>query len=1024
MKFISNVFPDNKERYVLLPIVLIISLIAIFSAYYFGGGYFALSIVLPLLTLIFTVSKSVWSSDTPQTKIAKLSIAAIVLLVLGASFSPTFTNVLIEPLYEVIPALKGHIPEIPISLPIMFIASIAIVLINFAMRDSSAMNKHPTPLSKEFPEPEYKDRLKRFCRVFKDDLDRIERESSWSSEFFVPLEAEVEIRQAAKISKKKKDLLSALKKEKKTKTFLVIGQPGSGKSVALRKLCRDLLDEVDKTGKVPIYVNLKEWSSVTWSKENPPNRDDFHKFVLQNLKNQGDRFTDEFLGLYFDRMVESGRVFFIFDSFDEIPALLEAGNTDWILDEISLIIHKYLNGAHESRGVVATRPYKRPSNQLITDSTIQILPFSEERVAEAIGKYPSVSKESIQELLTTRRELLPIAKNPFYCALIVNFLKDNNQLPQNRSDLFKSYIDKRLEQCANKIDEKGLIQDDVLATCQEIANLMFDSEGYGFEYPITELQEQIYILDEDEIKKVIEILVYSKIGRHSNSEKTLFTFAHKRFAEYFAVLSLLDSENKEILKDIHNDGKWRDVLVLLAELENEEKSHSIALYAWNKLADAHNEIAKTGKTYSLTAIHGLRFLRDAYLSRKNVAGRLQHLSKYIWQQLTTADTILEKKIALECVGLLDEKTISLTVTEAFRQNNSWLSETALKSCFYLNNIETPLKKSLLIYIDSLPLFSFIRRFNEFLFILKLSPVFSGLINFAYVRLFDSLLIIFLYICHTYYNPIVAVIYLIAVLLKFDNPGKKAEFFSPIGVMFLRLELVFTPLVALGMTNILNFIFSPTGYQILRWDIPWWLFLLNATIAVPWYQIYYYIIKFRRSNEIRYQTTNVEGERVVESSIEEIVNQQSKARTDNDIKEFENGLKSVFRFVVFAFIVIIIYGILESVLPDNLKSFAHLAWGLFLLIAVYSSGFWNIYYRILDRRLNSNFVKKGEFTRQAISDNFYKLKSLEGRLEFVNNLSNMGNAPTGEWTDKLPNVNNDEASIRLAQLEESWQNLDR
>jgi hypothetical protein len=202
MKSLTSIFPDSKERFVLLPIVFIISLISIFAAFYLGGAYFALSIVLPLITLILTVSKNVWSSDTPQTKIAKISIAAVLLLVLGVSLSPTITDTLLEPLYDVLPALKGRIPAIPISLPVMIVACIVIVLINFFMRDTSAMNKHSTPLEKEFPEPEYKERLKRFCRVFKDELDRIEREGNWSSEFFVQLEAEVEIRQATKVSKK------------------------------------------------------------------------------------------------------------------------------------------------------------------------------------------------------------------------------------------------------------------------------------------------------------------------------------------------------------------------------------------------------------------------------------------------------------------------------------------------------------------------------------------------------------------------------------------------------------------------------------------------------------------------------------------------------------------------------------------------------------------------------------------------------------------------------------------------------
>jgi len=39
----------------------------------------------------------------------------------------------------------------------------------------------------------------------------------------------------------------------------VLGEPGYGKSTALRKLANMLLAEVYKTNKIPIYINLKDW---------------------------------------------------------------------------------------------------------------------------------------------------------------------------------------------------------------------------------------------------------------------------------------------------------------------------------------------------------------------------------------------------------------------------------------------------------------------------------------------------------------------------------------------------------------------------------------------------------------------------------------------------------------------------------------------------------------------------------------------------------------------------------------------
>ena len=48
-----------------------------------------------------------------------------------------------------------------------------------------------------------------------------------------------------------------------------------------------------------------------------------------------------------------------------------------------------------------------------------------------------------------------------------------------------------------------------------------------------------------------------------------------------------------------------------------------------------------------------------------------------------------------------------------------------------------------------------------------------------------------------------------------------------------------------------------------------------------------------------------------------------------------------------------------------------------------------------------------------------------RLKFVRAIQTQGIIATGSWTDgTIPNVDNDEASTLLAQLEEKWLGLDR
>jgi len=127
LKFLSNL----KERAPLLIVVLIISLVSVFLAYYMGGSYFTISVIIPFITVILTLSKNVWSSDSGQTKVALVSLGVILLLVIGTVVNPTILNVLLEPLYNRIPALKGIIPPVPLTFPVMIVASIVIVAINY-----------------------------------------------------------------------------------------------------------------------------------------------------------------------------------------------------------------------------------------------------------------------------------------------------------------------------------------------------------------------------------------------------------------------------------------------------------------------------------------------------------------------------------------------------------------------------------------------------------------------------------------------------------------------------------------------------------------------------------------------------------------------------------------------------------------------------------------------------------------------------------------------------------------------------
>jgi hypothetical protein len=367
---------------------------------------------------------------------------------------------------------------------LLFLAVI-ILIVNYFARDTSAMKEHVTPIEKEFPERDYRSALKSFCGALQDDLGRIDRETNWSPEFFTPLDAEVEVRSGSKRMKRVTDLLSAIRSDKRSRVFLILGDPGSGKSVALRKLCRDLLREVDRTGKVPIYLNLREWEPKNrWDESHPPTVQDLYDFVMDNLKTRGDVFTTDFLDKYFKRMFENGRLFIVLDSFDEIPSVLDVGEGSWLIDRLSEIAYRFLAGAHDSRGILSLRFFRRPTWRFNAKTVLEIRPFTEAKIAETLRRAMSLDDTLLNVLFQDHKEFIPIARNPFTAALILNYAKEHhNRLPENQAQLYSSYIARRLDSCKDTMEKKALTAEIINSCAVEIADIMLTTESFGLEAP-------------------------------------------------------------------------------------------------------------------------------------------------------------------------------------------------------------------------------------------------------------------------------------------------------------------------------------------------------------------------------------------------------------------------------------------------------------------------------------------------------------------------------------------------------------
>jgi NACHT domain len=752
-RFFSNLTGSQR----LLAFIFVVAVVTTLVAFLAGGWTTGVPIGILVLAILW-LTRPLWKPSghgNARIRLTSLTvISGVALAVAGKTpeAKPVLTTLLTRFGLEHSAAQQVVASDRLLSTLVLTFVLLGVFIVNYFTRDDSAMQEHPKPLDQDFPEQTYRQQLKRFSEILTTRLTTLDEETKWDDYFFAPLDAEVEVISGRRSVKKIVDLMRALKADRASRVILVLGDPGAGKSIALRKLAKELMKEVDRTGRVPVYVNLKEWDSENqWTEKAPPTIQEFRRSILGTLRGQSS-FADLFLEQFFDRMLDRGRFFFIFDSFDEIPGVLDVSEASWLILHLSQLITEFFVGQDSGRGIVASRFYRRPKFNPAESSTFEIRPFSDLRIHEALLRSSKLRKDTVEKLFTTRTELIPIARNPFSAALIRIYAENHGgDLPANQLEMYESYVRFRLDSSSEQVQKFGLTIDYLMAGATDIAWCMFEAAEIGLEASVPRLAE---LLPSTRLQDITAVLRYSGLARISATAEARFSFTHRRLNEYFVACKFLKDPARIALQAIPTDSRYRDALALYCEVGDLPHVKRIARFCWEEIS---NVGPGTATSQHLRAIHCLRFLRDAFHTRPACLEFIHDLAEYISERIQPGGDLLAAKIALEATGLLPEYETESILVRSFNMRSSWISETALHACRHLKQIGEDLEQKLFTYLSSIPIREYLNRDREITFSLSLSDGFRRLRKYCKLRSFDNrIFVVALALC-VIISPILALI---------------------------------------------------------------------------------------------------------------------------------------------------------------------------------------------------------------------------------------------------------------------------
>jgi hypothetical protein len=568
----------------------------------------------------------------------------------------------------------------------------------------------------------------RFAEYIRQEIRQLNNREDWKDYRFTELEAEVEAEgkrlralplpflRSTRRGLRREETLSKALELSLERLILLEGDPGSGKSIALRHVTEKLAQRATQVKSInsiiPLYINLKRLVRPSGA---TINRELIEAFAKQELNRIQDRDVEQFLDDEFQTGMQEGTWLFLFDSFDELPEILSSVEADSTIRHYAQAIDDFLSGFNTCRGIIASRHFRGPKH--LGWPLFRILPL-ESRRWELIRKAeldPALERELTQKLAIAPSEIQEMTKNPMFLGLLCEEMRAGSPFPTTTHSVFEHYLQTRLTRDADRLQKRfQLAPKAVRAAAERIAFCMTIDAGLGLNPTREKIRAAMerHQLACENFDGFMTALEYLKLARAERSgvpgDAEAFTFAHRRFQEYFATCIVLSDLTRISPQQLLTDGRWRETAVVILQTQSAAVLAPILTETNDLLQDMMQSIPDlTADPYALIQqpasksrntplqpfawpvglLPLLSLLQDGLISRlQELPSDIQDKASRILLTASRNGTLADQKWSLEVAGITPQPVLLWLLRRAFASDSQWLKEVSFRQVARLGKI--------------------------------------------------------------------------------------------------------------------------------------------------------------------------------------------------------------------------------------------------------------------------------------------------------------------------------------------------